>query len=79
MNTALVDYSKMDIYTRHGGAYDRGGADSYYGRPRAPHYYTERSMGSPRVEMADMTFAEIAAYNQGFDDNEASGYHKEWT
>ena len=23
----------------HGGPYDRGSADSYYGRGRDPHYY----------------------------------------
>ena len=27
------------IDRRHGGPYDRGSADSYYNRPRRPHYY----------------------------------------
>ncbi len=30
--------------TRHGSPYDRGSADSYYGRPRIPHYYAGATM-----------------------------------
>ena len=26
---------------RHGALWDRGSADSYYGRPRDPHWYPE--------------------------------------
>ena len=26
---------------RHGGLFDRGSADSYYGRPQDPHWYPE--------------------------------------
>ena len=54
-------------YRRHGGPFDRGGADSYYGRPRSPHYYEGASYGSPRIEAAEMTPEQIAAYNAGFD------------
>ena len=28
----------IQIDTRHGGPYDRGSADSYYRRPRNPHF-----------------------------------------
>ena len=63
---------------RHGGPYDRGSADSYYGRGFTPHYYKEGTMTSDRVELKDMTQDEIDAYNAGFDDNEREGNHKDW-
>lgn len=71
-----VDYSLHVLYTRHGGAYDRGLADSYNGRNRDPHYYPEGSYSAPRVNIDEMTAEEIAAYNQGYDDNERSGAKK---
>ena len=64
--------------TRHGGPYDRGTADSYYGRGFTPHYYKGDTYGSDRVELKDMTQDEIDAYNAGFDDNEREGNHKDW-
>lgn len=63
---------------RHGGAYDRGSADSYYGRAFAPHYYVEGTGTSKRVELEDMTADEIVAYTAGFNDNEANGDKKCW-
>lgn len=66
------------IDTRHGGPYDRGMADSYYGRGRRPHYYIGDTGNSPRVEAKDMTLDEIAAYHAGFDDNEDEGNFKDW-
>ena len=64
--------------TRHGGAYDRGSADSYYSRGFNPHYYVEGTSTSPRVELKDMTAAEITAYTAGFNDNELFGDKKSW-
>lgn len=63
---------------RHGGAYDRGSADSYYQRGRRPHYFMGTTYQSEEVSEKDMTAEEIAAYNQGFDDNEANYNFKEW-
>lgn len=63
---------------RHGGPYDRGSADSYYGRPGKPHYYIGATGMSERVEVNQMTQEEIAAYWAGFDDNEKAGFHKDW-
>jgi hypothetical protein len=54
---------------RHGGPYDRGTADSYYGRDYNPHYFVGDSYNSPRIEMAQMTADEIIAYTAGFKDN----------
>lgn len=34
---------------RHGGPYDRGGADSYYGRRPNPHYYVGATYSSEEV------------------------------
>ena len=81
--TTATDYMKFDYstrvpFTRHGGAYDRGGADSYYGREREPHYFTDGSYQSTKIEEVDMSAEEIAAYNQGYDDNEASGSKKDY-
>ena len=62
---------------RHGGPYDRGTADSYYGREYNPHYYVGDSYNSPRIELAQMTALEIVAYTAGFKDNERSGNKKD--
>ena len=66
------------IDTRHGGPYDRGSADSYYRRPRNPHFFRGDSYQSERVTYKDMTPDEIEAYNAGYDDNEEFGDYKEW-
>ncbi len=64
--------------TRHGSPYDRGSADSYYGRPRIPHYYAGATMQSPRIPESAMTPDEIVAYHAGYDDNEENGVKKQW-
>ena len=63
---------------RHGGPYDRGQADSYYGREYWPHYFVGDTHRSLRIDMAQMTAAEITAYTAGYRDNEATGDKKEW-
>lgn len=63
---------------RHGGPFDRGTADSYYHRGFNPHYYVGNTSFSPRVEMADMTAQEIAAYTAGYNWNEQYGSKKDW-
>lgn len=74
----MTDYSKIEKYVRHGGAYDRGEADSYYRRRRNPHYFVGHSFLSTEVTEKDMTPEEIAAYNQGYDDNEELGDYKQY-
>ena len=69
---------KTQYSQRHGGAYDRGSADSYYGREYNPHYFVGDSYNSTRLELADMSAHEIVAYTAGYRDNEASGNKKEW-
>jgi len=67
-----------DYVKRHGGPYDRGSADSYYGRPFEPHYFKGDTYHSEKVEMADMTAEEITAYTRGFNDNEVLKNFKDW-
>ena len=61
----------MEYDTRHGGPYDRGSADSYYGRSFNPHYFQGDTYSTPKVKMEDMTAEEIVAYTAGYNDNEA--------
>ena len=74
-----TDFQTRPPFTRHGGAYDRGSADAYYGRPREPHYYTGASYSSIRLDEVDMTPEEVEAYDQGYDDQVLSGDRKDWT
>ena len=64
--------------TRHGGPFDRGGADFYYGRGFNPHYFVGGTRTSERVERDRMTESEIAAYRAGYEAAEAAGDQKEY-
>ena len=55
---------------RHGGPFDRGTADSHYGREYNPHYFVGDTYNSPRIDLAQMTAAEITAYTAGFNINQ---------
>jgi len=68
----------MTYDERHGGPYDRGSADYWYHRPFDPHYFVEGSYTSDKVELADMTPAEITAYTAGYRDAEERGDQKDW-
>jgi hypothetical protein len=68
----------MKYDTRHGGPYDRGGADSYYRRGYTPHYYKGGTLTSALVSEDQMTPEEIEAYLAGFKDNETSGDFKDY-
>ena len=63
---------------RHGGAYDRGAADSYYGRGFRPHYFTGGTYMSPEVTESQMTAEEVAAYTTGYEQNEMEGNFKDY-
>lgn len=63
---------------RHGGAFDRGSADSYYRRLFRPHYYVGNTGQSEEVTEPDMTAEQIAAYRAGYDHNEKSADFKDW-
>lgn len=70
------EYNGKQYDSRHGGCFDRGCADSYYGRVRNPHYYIGATGTSERVE--DLTTEELEAYNAGYDYNEQYGDKKVW-
>jgi hypothetical protein len=63
---------------RHGGPYDRGRADFWYGRQWRPHYFTGGTYTSPEIEGAELTEAELDAYRAGYADAEAQGDQKQW-
>ena len=60
----------------HGCLYDRGSADSYYGRARDPHYGGVGGDSGARVAVNDNE--SVAEYMAGYNDNEASGSKKDW-
>ena len=64
--------------TRHGGPFDRGSADSYYGRPTNPHFYIGATGTSDFVGILDMSEKDIQAYYAGYAYNEEKGDKKEW-
>lgn len=71
---------KIDVTydRRHGGPYDRGGADCYYGRGFQPHYYISGTLKGIRIERAGMSLEELQAYEAGYLDACADGDLKEW-
>ena len=73
---ANIEKIIKEEYTRHGGAFDRGAADSYYHRSPDPHYYAEGTGTSEKI--TDLTPEERAAYQAGYDYNEEYGGKKEW-
>jgi hypothetical protein len=58
----------------HGGLYDRGGADSYYGRAIDPHWYPHGTYNGEKV--TELTEEEVAEYMEGYDYNEQHGFKK---
>jgi hypothetical protein len=68
--------TKQNYDTRHGGPFDRGSADSYYHRPRDPHFYVAGTGTSERI--TDLTPAEVQAYLAGYQYNEQFGDKKDW-
>lgn len=64
---------------QHNSPYDRGSADSYYGRPAIPHYYKSNGvLGGALVKQENMTPEQIEAYHAGYDDNTKDGNFKDW-
>ena len=61
---------------RHGCLYDRGSADSYYGRGPSPHYGGVGGDSGARVSVTDDE--SVAEYMAGYRDNEESGSKKDW-
>ena len=60
----------------HGSLYDRGSADSHYGRMPNPHYGGVGGDTGPRVEVYDES--SVAEYLAGYEYNEQSGMKKDY-
>ena len=70
---------KGRVYTvEHGSPFDRGSADSHYGRGRNPHKGGVGGDSGPRIESNEMTLQEIADYGAGYNWNELFGDKKEY-
>lgn len=61
---------------RHGSLYDRGSADSYYGRVEDPHWYPQGTGHGERI--TKLNSEEIAEYRAGYEYNELHGDKKSW-
>jgi hypothetical protein len=73
----FTSYKDRELFdTRHGGAFDRGSADSYYGRPFEPHYYVGDTLSSEKI--TDLTESEVRDYMAGYSWNEKFGDRKSW-
>ena len=69
----------MNSDTRgHGSPYDRGSADSYYGRPLSPHWWPNGTYKGQSMEQSQMTLPQVKEYYQGYYDNESAGNFKDW-
>ena len=77
-NGVTYDVTFGTEFTRHGGPFDRGGADSYYHRGMRPHYYVGATSMSDRIEEDGMTKEQINEYCAGYEHNEMHGAKKEW-
>lgn len=73
-----VEYNGRTYTVEHGSPFDRGSADSYYGRIRNPHKYPNGTGNAPRIESNEMTLQEIADYGAGYNYNEKFGDKKEY-
>lgn len=87
MYLAMLDTKEQEAVVRalsgwqfvrknHGSLYDRGSADSYYGRPRAAHYGGVGGDSGARVMVTDEK--SVAEYQAGYDHNELHGDKKAW-
>lgn len=73
-----VTWDNNNMLTRHGGPFDRGSADSYYGRAPVPHYFLDGTGTSPKVERSAMSQDQIDEYYAGYEYNEYLGDKKDW-
>jgi hypothetical protein len=73
-----ITFNGKDYDSRHGGAFDRGSADSWYSRPRNPHMFQGDSYSSTEVGVREMTQEQVEAYLAGYDYNERFGGKKSW-
>jgi hypothetical protein len=74
----FIEINGKKYHSYHGSPFDRGAADSYYGRARDPHWWPNGTYKGTRLEKDEMSSDQIDAYNAGYDDNEEFGSKKDW-
>lgn len=67
---------QTEIDKSHGSPWDRGGADSYYHRPKDPHYYPLGTGNGYKI--TELTDAQVQEYLAGYEWNEKFGDKKQW-
>lgn len=60
----------------HGSPFDRGSADSWYRRPKYPHYKCPKT--GKTILANEMTDEQLKQYESGYQDNEKKGGRKEY-
>ena len=78
MSDIFTEYEGVSYPSHHGSPFDRGSADSYYGRPWNPHKWPEGTYHGKRVDKEDLTPDEVKAYHAGYEYNEDFGDKKDW-
>jgi hypothetical protein len=73
-----IEFNGKTYEQVHGNPFDRGSADSYYGRGAKPHWYPEGTGHGEAITEERMTAEEIQAYYAGYDYNEQYGDKKDW-
>ena len=87
MYIAMMEHSEQEQIVRalkgwefirenHGSLFDRGSADSYYGRAPDPHYGGVGGDSGIRVKV--MYAEAVAEYMAGYEDNERFGAKKDY-
>jgi len=73
----ILKYQWQFNRSNRGCLFDRGSADSYYGRGRTPHYGGVGGDSGPRIAVSDL--ASVTEYMLGYDENEKFGDKKDWS
>lgn len=76
MTKDLVEFRGEKFEQFHGSPFDRGQADSYYGRKQEPHHWPDGTYKGTRVESSEMTLKQLRAYFAGYAHNEQFGDKK---
>lgn len=73
-----IEFRGEEFEQFHGSPFDRGSADSYYGRPQNPHWYPNGTGNEPRIPSEEMSMKELRAYFAGYEYNEKFGDKKDY-
>lgn len=73
-----IEFEGKTYDSRHGGAFDRGSADSWYSRGINPHMFLGDSYQSVEIGVRDMTAEQVEAYLAGYAYNERFGGKKSY-